>query len=135
MTTLEIIIGLIGAGGLGTGAISLIKQWQRDGRAKRLGDAKVQIAEIGADTKALEILADQIDDLRKAQKEERDECKRESESMRAAIENLREGNRDCEKRYADLQRQLNRLRTWMRSDPGDREDLTPVEGLRETKGR
>lgn len=117
----------LGIAGVAVGALALLRQWMRERRASKAGDAKVQVAEIGAGAAALQLLSAEIEDLREEGRRERAECREEMAQLRAERDECKEEVAALRKLVERLQTQINRMRSWMRTDPSEREDLTPAE--------
>lgn len=126
MTFWEAVTLALTGGGAVKAIDFAVALWKARGK-KKSADARVAIAEIGADTAALQILVGQIDELREEGRREREECRRSHAELAAELAEVKRAGEECEKRAAGLQRQLNRLRSWLRKDADERDDLTPVE--------
>lgn len=123
---MEALIGFLGGAG-GLALIGFLRDLWRGRRTARASDAKVAMAEIGERQAAYKLLAAEIEDLREEGRRERAECREEMAQLRQERDECKQEVADLRALVERLQTRLNRVLSWMRTDPSEREDLTPVE--------
>lgn len=128
MTLWDFALAAATGGGL-VKAIDFARDLLRGRRQDRTLAARADAAQSTASSVALQLLADEVKDLRRVQAEEReecretvaalrsdvdemrserDECRRNTDALRSDVEELRERGADCEKGRAELERQVQK---------------------------